>query len=341
MIFKNIELHGVSELIKSPEGEGYLMARLPKALIDPLGEGIKGQNMGGTGVELRFVVNSPEGADITMRMYTPNFAARCLPVIYGNIGAGWQEAVKCISHEKVCFHVAPPANIERLQRIHQEHHLPFDPHVVRIPLPIGKYVIVDVVGDVRPPKAEELPRLRQLSYGSSITHGSISLLPTGSYAARTAAALGADLHLLGFAGSARMEKELADYIAAREDWDYATLEMGINALDMDEAMFEERVRYFVKTIAGSHPDKPVFLIDIFYHWGDAENDPKTAAFREIVKRVAAELNLPNTAHFNGLDLLSIGSAGLTGDFVHPNVTGHEVISSNLVRAIRDSGLLPG
>ena len=48
---------------------------------------------------------------------------------------------------------------------------------------------------------------------------------------------------------------MADYIAGRDDWDFATLEMGINMIgDFDVEEFRSRVEYFIPKIG-----KPILI----------------------------------------------------------------------------------
>lgn len=44
-----------------------------------------------------------------------------------------------------------------------------------------------------------------------------------------------------------MEKAMAEYIVSRKDWDFASLEMGINMCNdnFTASDFEERIRHFV------------------------------------------------------------------------------------------------
>ena len=61
--------------------------------------------------------------------------------------------------------------------------------------------------------------------------------------------LGVDLINLGFGGGACLEPEIADYIAGRQDWDFASLELGINLLrQVEPEEFARRVDYFVERI---------------------------------------------------------------------------------------------
>ena len=333
MIFQNIELHNVSELTPAADGKAYTFHRAPVAVESTLSDSGKRMNQGGTGVELRFEVLSEAGVDITMRLLSDVPLARVIPVYYGNIVTGWQECRKVVFNTPTRIHVAQPANMPMLERIHRENGFPFDPHVVRLMLPVSSYEIISVEGDVCPPKPEHLPAKRLLTYGSSITHGSLSLLPMGSYVFRTAENLGMDIINMGYAGAARMEKSMAEFIASRQDWDVATLEMGINSLDMSEELFTERVHDFITTIANAHPRKPVFAIDIFFCDQDMNGKTKVNAFRDIVKREVASSGLPNLHYLPGLEIMTIGSAGLSGDFVHPNLRGHENMALNLTRLI--------
>ena len=295
MIFQNIELHNVSEIEKNPNGEGYLMYRAPRAVAEHLGAQGQRMNRGGTGVELRFEITGEEGADIELRINSadPARSARVIPVYYGNMGAPWQEAAKIVFTERTRIHVAPPSNMPLLERIHRENGYPFDPHVVRLLMPVSSYEIFSVSGAVCPPDPAHLPKKRLMIYGSSITHGSL---------------------------------------AARGDWDIAVLEMGINSLDMSEEEFAARVRYFVKTVVQKNPGKPVFCIDIFYYQGDLDGDAKADAFRRIVKAAAQEYG---AFAIDGRNVQTLGSAGVSGDFTHPNIRGHEVMAANLARIIRE------
>ena len=138
---------------------------------------------------------------------------------------------------------------------------------------------------------------------------------------------------LGLAGSAKLEKCAADYIASRNDVDFATLEMGINVMDISDDEFESRVRYFVPAIAGAHPDKTFFCIDVFFCFSDICGEQRAAAFRRIVRKVLKELKLPNTVYLDGSAMLT-SSRGVCGDLTHPSIYGVEEIAANLTAAIK-------
>ncbi|UKI37142.1 MAG: hypothetical protein L6V93_02775 [Clostridiales bacterium] len=64
----------------------------------------------------------------------------------------------------------------------KEGNFPFSPSVVRIVFDRGYIELVDVIGDVEPPRAEMLPKKTFLCYGSSITHGSNAICYSNTWA---------------------------------------------------------------------------------------------------------------------------------------------------------------
>jgi hypothetical protein len=99
-------------------------------------------------------------------------------------------------------------------------------------------------------------------HGSSISQGSNSSTPTGTWPAVAARAGGVQLHNLGFGGSA-----LADPFAARvirnTPADFISVKLGINLVNLDVMRiraFESAVHGFLDTIRDGHPDTPLLLV---------------------------------------------------------------------------------
>ena len=65
----------------------------------------------------------------------------------------------------------------------------------------------------------------------------------------------------------------------------------------------------------------------------AKQESVADAFRRIVKSAAQEYG---AFAIDGRDIQTLGSAGLSGDFTHPNIRGHEVMAANLARIIRET-----
>jgi len=209
----------------------------------------------------------------------------------------------------------------------------FDPRVCR--LVFERFVPValhGVAGDCRPPESDELPERRYLAYGTSITEGAKASAAHLSYVSRVARNCGLDAVNLGSSGSAHCEPEMADYVADREDWDVATLALSVNMANADfpTAAFRERVEYFVDTVAGAHPDKPVVAVTLFPYYADvtASGDPGRAeAFREALRSVVASSPHDNLSLVEGSD---VGSAGdLTWDVLHPSDEGMMAIGDGV------------
>lgn len=80
----------------------------------------------------------------------------------------------------------------------------------------------------RPPAASEVPAIRWLAYGSSITNGASASLHLHSYVYHAARVSKMDVLNLGLSGSCFCEPEIAEYIGARDDYQVLTLEVGVN-----------------------------------------------------------------------------------------------------------------
>ncbi|WP_330166487.1 SGNH/GDSL hydrolase family protein [Halobacterium sp. KA-4] len=105
----------------------------------------------------------------------------------------------------------------------------FDPCVCRIQLDRYQAIAVhDVTGDCRPPTVDELPDQRYLAYGTSITEGAAASVPHTDYVTTVARNCGVDALNLGCSGSAYCEAAMTEHIAARDDWDVATLAISVN-----------------------------------------------------------------------------------------------------------------
>ncbi|SDB89201.1 GDSL-like Lipase/Acylhydrolase family protein [Sanguibacter gelidistatuariae] len=101
-----------------------------------------------------------------------------------------------------------------------------------------------------------------LHHGSSISHGSNALTPTGTWPAVASRAADVDLINLGFGGSA-----LLDPLTARTlrdtPADVISVKMGINIVNLDGMRlrtFVPAMHGFLDTIRDGHPDAPLLLV---------------------------------------------------------------------------------
>ncbi len=335
MLYNNFELHNIAELIPAAEdgsgSDGFYMSRVPSAVRECMSDQGKRMAIGLTGCEMRFVLNSGR-AEITLSTAVPG-ATTYLLIYYGSIQSGWQTLRHYITDQPTTVTLGPPPSPDKLDGITKAAGLPFSPQVIRIIFECGALILHDAKGDVRPPRADEVPARRFMMYGSSITHGSLACTPNMTYLMQISRRLGMDMYSFGFAGSCRMEKEVIDYITAQDEtnprrWDFAIFELGINILGMEDDEFERRVKYTLDTAQKNNPGKKLFVIDIFYHSGDLFGSPKTDSFRRIVKACCE--GRENVTHIDGRTLLT-SCRGLSADLTHPNADGVAEIAENLGR----------
>ncbi|MGB9677395.1 MAG: SGNH/GDSL hydrolase family protein [Candidatus Ratteibacteria bacterium] len=325
MIYKNIEFYNVEEIFE--KSDGIQLSRLPEKVREKLNENGKTRAIMPSGCELRFNLKS-EKAKIVLKGV--NGTGIC-EIFFGD----FFESRRLIKEEPTEIEIRYPQNIEYLLKLSKEKNLKFDPKLVRVILPhllITK--IVDIEGEFELPEKNQIPEIKYLVYGSSITHGATSVRPTGTYASKTAQLLNVDLINLGFGGGAHLEKEIADYIAERNDWEFGTFELGINMVlwaEIDE--FKGRVDYFIEKIVKEKPEKYLFFIDIFPFYMDFDNQEKQKKFREIVKNKVKEINKKNVIYISGFDILK-NVKGLTTDLVHPSPFGMEEMAYNLASILK-------
>jgi len=298
-------------------GEGTWLSRIPNDLRLKLNPLAQMNGLATAGCELRFNLESDEARFVFSSPVRPAL----LEVYQGAFGVEWH-TINPAATEIV---VRLPERQAHVEVISQRMGLPYDPRLTRVILPRGITKLLDISGDFSPPRPEQTPGQKLLMYGSSITHGGAAIRPTGSYAQRTCQLLGYDAINLGFGGGAHLEREIADYIAERDDWSLATMELGINILGIEVDDFRRRVDYFVSRIAESHPELPVFCLDIFYSHHDWINAAKTEAFRKIVSDKVASIGSPNVHHIP-ISQTPQRVDGLSAVLVHPAPAGMEMMA---------------
>ncbi len=322
MLFQNIEFHNVAQIV--PHGDGWKLYRIPEAVRASCDPGLQNAAGYSTGIELRFRLTGDE-ACIHLRN-EPIAEGQMAYLYFGSIQGGWERSSFIIREEKTTIRIRRPENLPQLRHIAQSCGLPFDPETVRLVLPYGNIIYLGAEGGIEPPLPETTPRTTYLAYGSSITHGSLALAAPYTYPFRIAQKLRCDYMNLGCAGSARCEEAMARWIVSRKDWHFATIEMGINMLNMEDAAFEQRIDTFTGIMA--EDGRPVFATSIFFHHGDAE---KSARFRSIVRKYAE----PRLRFVDGLDLLERPDF-ISQDMVHPTLEGVGQIADRWERIIRST-----
>jgi hypothetical protein len=333
MIHGCAELHNVAEV--KPVAGGAALQRVPETVRGELNETAQMRVRQPDNVEIRFVCDGPA------RVTLSSEGATDAVVFLGPLDARVRYR---IGRKPETFEVPGLGN--RLAALDPAHlkGQPFDARVRRVIFgghnrePV---VLHGIEGkEVRPPSSEMLPRRRCLAYGTSITQGFDCEGPHLSYVAQAARQLKVDLINLGVGGACLCEAAYADYIASRDDWDMAVLELSVNMRHLKMEDFRRRVDYLVNTVAGSNPRRPVACMTLFPFFADyGAEDPgavvggTTGEFRQALRDTVKACPHRNVSLVEGPDLLTdIG--GLTADLIHPGDYGMQEIGLKLADRLR-------
>lgn len=330
MLRDGIQLHNVGELVGLDSGR-HLIQRVPESVRAGLNEQAQSRMRHPAGVELRFVPEGP--VELTLSMRSGGSAdSGTVQVFWGPI-QGYDE-FEIDASGPTTLEIERPEKLDRLAEDAAEP-LAFDPAVCRVRLPgehRGGYTCYHGVdGAFRAPHAGELPEVRYLAYGTSITEGEAPMGEHLNYVSQTARRLNADLINLGACGSAYCDAAIAEHIAARDDWDVATFSISVNMLGtFSVSEFRERAANLLDTVARENPGKPVVPITIFRNGRDVLEDEgeECARFREALREVVAASDHDNVHLLEGPELLP-SVAGLTTDLVHPGDNAMVTMGENL------------
>lgn len=337
MIFQNIEFHNVGELRAVPDGRGWRLQRVPENVRLALNEGAQMRVLQPDTCEIRFTADGPSRVTLSSEGQTK------VTVFCGLFDTNQRFL---IGSQPQTIEIVPPEILAQLDPAYYRE-MAFSPRVFRLifggPPERDPVIFQGIEGEnVAPPAAEELPSLRYLAYGTSITHGFHAEGPHLSYVSQTARHLGADLINLGVGGSAFCEPEFADYMADRDDWQIATLALSVNMMRgfaIDE--FYNRVSYMVNRIAGSDPTRAVACITLYPFFLDFGIVPKdnplkahSEEYRQALREAVAACPHDNARLIEGPDLLT-DISGLTADLLHPGDNGMIEMGRNLAQKLRD------
>lgn len=319
-----IEFHNVADLIADTADGGRLLQRVPEALRHVLNPKAQIAACSPTHCELRYVSAGPS-VRITLHSEIHH---EYLRIYQGN---HFQQEYCLEPNETRTFEIqCDPRLVE-----HAYHSRGFSPEVMRLRLSgTGRvqFLSAEAHGStLRPPTAAEKPALTMLAYGSSITQGFSSGRLATAYLAQTAHRLGVDFINLGFGGSCRCETELGDHLAARQDWQIALLELGINMLGIEPTISDDQFRELARDMldkTSRDPARLVVAITLFPGDHDLPDAPRAAEpWRQILRELVEEIARPNLSLVEGPELLDWN--GLTADLCHPCDHGHAMIAERL------------
>ena len=318
-------LHNVAELI--PMDIGSRICRVPNAVREKMIDSAKNNiSYKWNGVEVRFVIESGKEAFVTIYNEEKDEHWDSTAFLYlGDYQYGWTNLTN--------YHLTPglnripitlPDDMDALCENAKKLGHAFSPKVVRLSMINSLFQIVDIEGDTRPPKEEELPRETAVFYGSSITYGSLSLNPNMNYVSLCGRSLGIDVFNKGMAGSCFMEKEVIDYILSFDDAKFIFVEVASNCVCLGAERVAERTQYLVDAFKQKNTTQHLFVADMFLT-NKSHDDT-----REAIKKVVESSNCDNIHFIRGYDIVPDLSY-CTSDWVHPSIEGQYKMAQSLVK----------
>lgn len=335
MDYQGIRFHNVVELEQRELLSGLRLQRFPRQVRHALSENGRTKAVQSNGCELRFVTDAKH-VRVTLASLETN--GRVL-VFRGDFFHS--------SHtlQAGAMHTIQLEIPERFADVDPDclHNRAFSSKVWRVFCERFNAVFYDIDAfghEIRPPYKEEEPRLAFIAYGSSITQGAGALSHYNSYVQQAARRLEVDTLNLGLSGSCHCEREVADHIAEREDWDFAFLEIGVNMMSSIQVEeFARRATYLLDTITASQPDKPVFLTTIYpnraVYYKD-QSHPASDNFRkynQFLREYTEAKNHSQLHLLEGSDIMT-DFTSLTSDLTHPSDYGHITMGERLAEKMR-------
>jgi hypothetical protein len=331
MKYENVELHNVCDVFENKKKGGVGLSRYPLNIMDHINKGAQGMSKMTSNCEIRAILSQQGEAKVTIKLIDDNTVPPVASLYFGEF---CDKMIYLKQNENTEIIIKEPKHMELMLEIAKKEKHPFNPRLVRIKFPtINTVNIISIEGDLSYPNKSNMPSKTMLSYGSSITHGACTIAPQGTYPGHCAKHLGYDVINLGVGGAAQMETVIADHIAHRNDWDIATLEMGINVRTWERKKFHDTVKEFVNRIVTKNPDKHIFCIDLFTYFADYNNDKESApGFRESVKEISESFSSDKVHYVDGRTILQ-NPYGLMTDLVHPFDDGMIEMGRNLADLI--------
>ena len=337
MIYNNILFHNVDELV--PTANGVKICRFKEDVRLKINE--RGRRIANfcCGTELRFVTDAK---NIHIKFLTSlgggvtGFGTSTVTVYCGDYCHTVKEipngVLTTVSFEK------PEALLNMPEEFFEGN--AFDKNVWRVHLANGNFEFcgIDTYGnEIRPPRAEEMPDMTILSYGSSISHGCSSVANTQTYVNTFARLMKADVLTKGIAGSCFSEYEIADNFGAREDWDVALMEIGINMVgSVETEEFAKRFGYLADKLYAT--GKKIIFITVpryfAYYEKDTLSGKKLPEFNRIIREKCKEFDSDRVLLLEGTDVVK-ESNYLMSERLHPSTHGHIDMGYNLYNMVKD------
>lgn len=327
MIFKNIELHNVCETQLTEDGSGVYLRRFPCSVRSVLTGASLLRSLNSSGCEIRFASDSDEVYVTLMSKDNDSY-------VYTYSGDYLCERVFLPKDTKITVSVKRPVQQTGIDKDVLKGR--FDTSLYRIFISCSCecifYGVNDKDSSIKAPDISMKPKIRWYAYGSSVTQGIWSIISPNSYIHYAAQRLGVDVFCKGMSGTCFCEKEMIDYLATCNDWDFITMEIGLNMYEFTLEEFKRRTSYAIDVVCEKNKDKSVFVITPFPNIASFGNDKelreKHIAFTNVLKRFKKS----NLKIIDGNSILD-DFTYLSHDLLHPTDYGHVRMGENLAQIL--------
>ncbi|MBN2850996.1 MAG: hypothetical protein JXK92_10065 [Erysipelotrichaceae bacterium] len=329
MEYLGMDLHGISELVEVRGRK--ILSRYPHAVNQAIKHTTAYQL---NGTEIRLV--PLEDCYVTLESMGRRHMTKVM-VYYGDMA--YPEEIHFEKETTIPVLIAKLNDVELTDRFPHPFGFSFD--VVRICIFSDNVLIKRVSGKHRLPFEDEVPSLKMMTYGTSITQGFFPTAVDLTYPNIVARTLNADLVNYGLAGNCLCEKEVADFLMKSGTYDIVVLELCVNMLvaGISGAEFEKRVRYLVDGLMMHQPQAKIVCLGTLPFYADyGMSSPRDvivsspAEYRAILKRIVEEKNTGKIVYVDPMTALSMHN--LSTDFIHPSNFGMIEIANTLIQTLK-------
>ncbi len=341
MIYKGLELFNVTEIEETETG--VKLYRFPKSVCEsiriPLYDN-QGKEVGyntdyrqqakwGSGIEIRFVTDATR-VTVKLKSEIPQLVYAYNGDFSNNaINNSYYHYAACLKgNETTEFTLVTHP---RLVGVGERSNYRFDKQVWRIylgNLTNFELVSVEADGTLQPPAPSQVPAIKMLAYGSSITQGYGTPFAPLNYINTAGYMLGIDVLNKGIGGGCFCDREMLDYLV-QEQFDYGYFELGTNLATQPDALIEERLGHFIDTMCAMKPHTPLFFMTPIKGVCDVSATTESMNYectRRIIKEHASKFS--NALLLDGHALLH-RDCYLSADILHPSEFGHVMMGMQL------------
>lgn len=334
MALENVEIYGNGDLEAIPGLGPNGLVRVPAAIRHQLNKTARHIAMDSIGIEVQFVTKAPI-FDIHMSVLKPEHKPRGMVRVYK--GDFLCEEIEIEPGIALFHRISVPIEFYEVKDKLLNRGA-YSPSVWRIVCDRGVYVIhgINTHGyPIRRPRQSELPALKWLAYGSSITNSDLD-----GYPHIAASILGLQVQNMGFSGSCHIEKAIVDYMLDGCTYDLISCELGVNMrYDYSAEEFENRASYLIDRLA--QMQKPALILTTFPNccsqaYAKTSNTitRRERQFNQVLEGLVDQVESPHIVLLQGYEVLS-DLRGLSGDLLHPTKYGHAVMGINLADQLKN------